>query len=280
VSARPTITATLVCRHEEAVVERCLSSLRDLVDEMIVIHDGPCEDRTLEIAASMGARTAELPLVGHAERHTVTAYEWATGDWIFSIDADEFLSDELRRELHGLVARDDVNGYEFLWRMWDGTRYISERGPHKLSLFRRSALHVSGLIHSVEQVDPPVVRSDLHLEHRPLYNNWTLRNMWGKWRRWARINAEELLSPLEDLPAFNLPVKPRWTWRRKVLNTLSPALIVPYFFGTFAVSLYRGREVLSLRENVRFALYSAIYSTMVQVYVAKKLYLDRVRPAR
>jgi glycosyltransferase involved in cell wall biosynthesis len=280
VNARPTITATLVCRHEEAVVERCLSSLRDLVDEIIVIHDGPCEDRTLEIAASMGARTAELPLVGHAERHTVTAYEWATGDWIISIDADEFLSDELRRELHGLVARDDVNGYEFLWRMWDGTRYITERGPYKLSLFRRSALHVGGLIHSVEQVDPPVVRSDLHLEHRPLYNNWTLPNMWGKWRRWARINAEEMLMPLEDLPTFNLPVKPRWTWRRKVLNALSPVLIVPYFVGTFTVSLYRGRETYSPREGVRFALYSAIYSTMVQVYVAKKLYLDRVRPTR
>jgi glycosyltransferase involved in cell wall biosynthesis len=276
-SDAPTITATLVARHEEGVIERCLSSLRDVVDEMIVIHDGPCEDRTLEIAERMGARTAELPLVGHAERHTVTAYEWATGDWIFSIDADEFLSEELRRELRGLVAREDVNGYEFLWRMWDGSRYITERGPHKLSLFRRSALHVSGLIHSVEQVDPPVVRSGLHLEHRPLYNNWTLPNMWSKWRRWARINAEEMLMPLEDLPAFNLPVKPRWTWRRKVLNALSPLLIVPYFFGTFVVSLHRGREVYSLREGVRFALYSAIYSTMVQVYVAKMLYLDRLR---
>ena len=276
----PTITATLVARHEEGVIERCLSSLRDVVDEIIVIHDGPCEDRTLEIAERMGARTAELPLVGHAERHTVTAYEWATGEWIFSIDADEFLSEELRRELRALVAREDVNGYEFLWRMWDGSRYITERGPHKLSLFRRSALHVSGLIHSVEQIDPPVVRSDLHLEHRPLYNNWTLPNMWGKWRRWARIHAEELLMPLEDLPAYNVPVKPRWTWRRKVLNALSPVLVLPYFVGTFVITLRRGREVYSLREGLRFALYSAIYSTMVQVYVAKMLYIDRLRRAR
>ncbi|MEA2178667.1 MAG: hypothetical protein QOG77_1964 [Solirubrobacteraceae bacterium] len=275
-SAAPTITATLVAHHEERVIERCLRSLDGVVDELIVIHDGPCQDRTLEIAERYGARTAELPRVGHAERHTVTAYEWATSEWILSIDSDEFLSDELRAGLRDLVAREDVNGYLFLWRMWDGERYITDNGPYKMSLFRKSKLHVSGLIHSVEQVDPPVVKSDLQLEHRPLYNNFGLPAMVGKWRRWARIHAEEATSPLEDLPSFNMPRPQRWTWRRKALNALSPVLIVPYFASTLLVSLWRGRDMLSARENLRFAAYSATYSTMVQVYVAKRLYLDRL----
>jgi glycosyltransferase involved in cell wall biosynthesis len=271
-----TVTAALVVHNEEAVIERCLRSLDGVVDEIVVIHDGPCEDRTLEIAQRYGARTAELPRIGHSEHYTVTAYEWATSEWLLGIDADEFLSDDLRRELRNLIARDDVNGYELLWRMWDGTRYVTEKGPYKRCLFRRSAVHMIGLIHNVEQVDPPVLRSDLQLEHRPLYNNFTLRSMMGKWRRWARVHAEESLTPLEELPAFNMPVRARWTWRRRVLNALSPVLVVPYFAGTLLMQLWRGREMLSLRENLRFAVYTAIYSTMVQVYVAKKLYVDRL----
>lgn len=44
------ISACLVVRNEEAVIERCLESLAGVVDEIVLVHDGECEDRTLEIA--------------------------------------------------------------------------------------------------------------------------------------------------------------------------------------------------------------------------------------
>lgn len=273
--APDSISACLVAYHEEAVIERCLRSLAGVVDEIIVIHDGPCEDRTLEIARSFGARTAELPRVGHAERHTVTAYEWASCEWILSIDADEFLSDELRAALPGLVQREDVNGYELLWRMWDGERYFTENGPHKRSLFRRRAVHLVGHIHGIEEVDPPVERTSLHLEHRPLYNNFSLKVMMRKWRRWARIHAEESLTPLEQFPQFNIDPPRRWTARRHVLNRLSPLLALPYVVASFALNVWTTRDVYAPREGVRMAAYSAFYAGMVQLYIAKLLYLGR-----
>lgn len=273
--APDSISACLVAYHEEAVIERCLRSLADVVDEIIVIHDGPCEDRTLELARSFGARTAELPRVGHAERHTVTAYEWASCEWILSIDADEFLSDELRGRLRELVRREGVNGYEFLWRMWDGERYFTANGPHKRSLFRKRAVHLVGHIHGIEEVDPPVERTSLQLEHRPLYNNFTLKVMMRKWRRWARIHAEESLTPLEQFPQFNIDPPRRWTTRRHVLNRLSPLLVVPYVLASFALNVWNGRDHYKPVEGVRMAAYSAFYSGMVQVYIAKLLYLGR-----
>jgi glycosyltransferase involved in cell wall biosynthesis len=274
------ISACLVAYHEEAVVERCLSSLADLVDEIIVIHDGPCADRTLAIASLFGARTAELPRVGHAEQHTVTAFEWATSEWILSIDADEFLSEELRRALPELARRQDVNGFQFLWRMWDGERYFTRNGPHKLSLFRRRAVHVVGHIHSTEEVDPPIERTMLHLEHRPLYNNFTLPVMLRKWRRWARVHAQESLMPLEQLPQFNIDPPRRWTNRRHALNALSPLLVVPYVAASFAMSMWASRDSYTLREGARMAMYSAFYAGMVQLYIAKQLYVDPPRGRR
>jgi cellulose synthase/poly-beta-1,6-N-acetylglucosamine synthase-like glycosyltransferase len=274
------ISACLVAYHEEAVVERCLASLADLVDEIIVIHDGPCADRTLAIAELFGARTAELSRVGHAEQHTVTALEWAASEWILSIDADEFLSDELRRALPELARREDVNGFEFLWRMWDGERYFTTNGPHKLSLFRRRAVHLVGHIHNAEEVDPPIERTNLQLHHQPLYNNFTLPVMLRKWRRWARIHAQESLMPLERLPQFNVDPPRRWTARRHALNALSPLLVLPYVVASFAVNVWAGREVYTPREGARMAMYSAFYAGMVQLYIAKLLYVDPPRGRR
>ncbi|HUB73904.1 MAG TPA: glycosyltransferase [Solirubrobacteraceae bacterium] len=282
-----TVSACVVVRNEEAVIDRCLSSLDGAVQEIVLVHDGECEDRTLEIAEGHGARVFVRPLVGHAEAATVFAFEQARGEWILSLDADEFLSAELRRRLPELVADPAVNGYELLWKMWDGRRYISERGPHKLSLFRREHVHVLGMVHAVERVDPPVVRTQLQLEHRPLYNNFTLRLVFTKWRRWARIQAREYLRDLAELPSFNWQGTPAWPRRRRYLNRLSPLLFVLYGPFAFAENLVRSREDYSLAVNAKIAFYHGILASITQFYVAKYTYFgvhdepaaERARPA-
>jgi glycosyltransferase involved in cell wall biosynthesis len=272
-AAPGTVSACVVVRNEEAVIERCLGSLAGVVDEIVLVHDGECEDRTLEIAAQHGCRTFVRPLVGHAEVSTVFAFEQARGEWILSLDADEFLSEPLRAQLRSLVSEPEVNGYEVLWRMWDGRRYITENGPYKLSLFRRSRVHVLGMIHAVERVDPPVRRVALQLEHRPLYNNYALRTMLTKHRRWARINAREFLGDLGALPSFNWDGPVAWPARRRILNRLSPLLVLPYVPLVFVASFMRERGYYGLRENLRMAFGQAIYGGLVQFYVARYLYL-------
>jgi glycosyltransferase involved in cell wall biosynthesis len=243
------ISACLVVRNEEAVLERCLRSLAGVVDEIVLVHDGECEDATLEIAARYGARIYERPLVGHAEASTVFAFEQARGEWILSIDADEYLGEALRAELRTITLDSAVNGYELLWRMWDGSRYITESGPYKLALFRRSKVHL--------------------LEHRPQYNNLALSTVLTKWRRWARINAREFLTPLAEIPRFNWEEPVAWPPRRRILNRLAPLLFLPYMPVVFAINLARERGVYSWRENLRMSLGQAIYAGMVQFYVAK-----------
>jgi glycosyltransferase involved in cell wall biosynthesis len=267
------VSACLVVRHEEAVIERCLASLDGIVDEIVLVHDGVCEDRTLEIAHGHGCRVFERPLIGHREGPAIFAYQAARGEWIFAIDADEYLSEPLRRELCDLVKDERANGYEFLWPRWDGQRYITENGPYKLALFRRSRVHLVGLIHGIEQVDPPIRKIDLRLEHRPQYNNAALRTVLTKWRRWARINAREFLMPFADLPKFNWEGPPDWPPRRRILNRLSPLLFLPYVPVVFLVNLWRERDSYGIRENLRMALYQGLYAGMVQFYVMKYTYL-------
>ncbi len=276
-AGRPAISACLVLRNEEAVVERCLKSLDGVVDEIVLVHDGECEDTTLEIAARHGCRIYTRPLVGHAEASTVFAFGQAQGEWILSIDADEYLSEPLRARLRELASDERINGYELLWRMWDGRSYITERGPYKLALFRRSKVHLLGMIHGVEVVDPPVKRIELQLEHRPLYNNLALATVLTKWRRWARINALEFLTPYADIPKFNWNGPQRWPPRRKVLNRLAPLLFVPYVPVVLVINLARERGEYRWRENLRMSVGQALYAGMVQFYVARYLYFGAPR---
>jgi glycosyltransferase involved in cell wall biosynthesis len=267
------ISACLVVRNEEAMIERCLETLAGIVDEIVLVHDGECEDRTLEIAERFGCRTFVRPFVGHAERTTVFAFEQLRGEWIMSLDADEFLSDELRARLPELVRDDRVNGYELLWLMWDGKGYITSDGPFKLALYRRTNVHVLGMHHSPEQVDQPVVKTELQLEHRPAYNNFSLRTVLSKWRRSAKIHAFELTTDFAELPKFNWVGSDDWPWQRRVLNRLSPLLAIAYVPVVAFLNFRREEGFAAPLMNARLSLYQGIYAGMVQLYVAKYMYL-------
>jgi len=268
------ISAVVVARNEEAVLDRCLNSLDSVVDEIVLVHDGDCDDSSLEIAKRHGARVFVQPASGSPEAQTVFGYHQCRGEWLLNIDADEYLSDELHAALPELVRRTGVNGYAFLWRQWDGEKHMTEAGPYKLVLFRRAAVHLLGMNEALEQVDGVVERSQLELVHRPLYNNFTLRVIFTKWRRRARIQARQYLSDFSELPKFNWPADdwPRW---RRIANALSPLLFVPYGFATFAVAFREGRSSYTLAENLRFGFYVGLYAGMVQFYVAKFRYLGR-----
>jgi glycosyltransferase involved in cell wall biosynthesis len=272
---RPKISACVVARNEERLIGRCLASFADLVDEIVFVHDGECEDRTLEIAAEYGCRIFVQPFRGHADASKVFAFSQARYEWILGVDADEFLSEGLRAHLHELVRNPDVNGYRLLWPFWDGRRYVSspEQSWHKLQLYRRECLHAVGNLHLTINVDEPVVDVEYHLEHRPEYNNWTLHTTFTKWRAWARVSAREYLSPYNELPTFNWSGPTEWPPRRQLLNRLSPLLFALYAPAIFVLDLYHHRDELTPRRNLSMALNAALYASMQQLYVAKYLYL-------
>lgn len=277
---RPTISAYVVARNEERLIGRCLASFADLVDEIIFVHDGECMDSTLEIAEGYGCRIFVRPYVGHADASKVFAFRQARGEWILGVDADEFLSDALRAHLHELVRDPTVNGYRLLWPFWDGQRYVSspEKSWRKLQLYRRSALHAVGNLHLTIHVDEPVVDCDYVLEHRPEYNNWTLRTTLTKWRDWARVGAREYLTDYREFPTFNWDGPTEWPPRRQLLNRLSPVLFWLYGPAVFALDFFRHRHQLTPRRNLTMAFNFAVYTTMLQLYVAKYVYLGLPDP--
>ena len=92
------LSVVLATRNEEENIGRCLESVKDIADEMIVI-DEYSTDKTIEIAKKFGAKVFLEP---HHDIFHITkqkALEKAKGEWILQLDADEVVSPELKEDI-------------------------------------------------------------------------------------------------------------------------------------------------------------------------------------
>lgn len=90
------ISAVIISYNEEKNIADAIKSVR-WADEVLVV-DSRSEDRTVVIAAELGATVIEREWPGFAEQKQF-AVDSAKNDWIFSLDADERVSTELKDEI-------------------------------------------------------------------------------------------------------------------------------------------------------------------------------------
>src|ERR1700739_188285 len=93
------VSAYMVIFNEEKVIERALKSIYQVVDEIVVVYDGPCRDNSLKICQKFGAKIFVRKHSGEAEPHRPFSFEKAKNNWILQLDADEYLSPALQKNL-------------------------------------------------------------------------------------------------------------------------------------------------------------------------------------
>lgn len=92
------LSVVLATRNEEANIARCLESVKDIADEIIIV-DEYSDDKTREIAEKLGAKVSLEP---HHDNFHITkqkALDLANGEWILQLDADEVVSPELAESI-------------------------------------------------------------------------------------------------------------------------------------------------------------------------------------
>jgi ADP-heptose:LPS heptosyltransferase len=91
------ISAVIITQNEERNIGRCIDSLKALVDEIVVI-DSYSTDRTCDIALEKGARVIKHPFKSHIDQKNY-AITQTLHDVVLSLDADEYLSEELAKSI-------------------------------------------------------------------------------------------------------------------------------------------------------------------------------------
>ena len=101
---KKSITAIILTKNEELNIERCIKSVSPFVNRIVVVDSGST-DKTLEIAKTLGADIyVHEPFVHYAKQ-----FNWAIDNtdiktqWIYRIDADEIVTEELGKEMVGLL---------------------------------------------------------------------------------------------------------------------------------------------------------------------------------
>ena len=104
ITRRATLSVIVVAMNEAHDIGDCLESVRGLATETIVFDSGST-DGTPALCRSLGARVFETDWPGDGPQKNRALRE-ASGDWVLCLDADERVSEPLRRELEAMLASD------------------------------------------------------------------------------------------------------------------------------------------------------------------------------
>jgi len=103
------ISAVIITFNEERNIARCLESLKDIVDDIVVV-DSFSKDKTKEICESYGVRFVEHIFEGHIEQKN-WAITQAKYPHILSLDADETLNETLKKSILTVKENWQADGF-------------------------------------------------------------------------------------------------------------------------------------------------------------------------
>jgi glycosyltransferase involved in cell wall biosynthesis len=201
-AAVPPVTATVITKNEADSIADALKSL-SWADEIIVV-DAESTDDTVRIARRFTDRVYVRPWNGYVDQKNYTA-SLATHDWIFSLDADERVTEELTAEIRALLKKEPtVRGFRmprvsFYLGRW--MRTTDMYPDYQLRLYDRRYAHWDGMhVHESVKVDTGVfgyLKNELqhypykdlseHLIRMDRYTTLAARQMFEQGKRATRL---------------------------------------------------------------------------------------------
>ncbi|RMF17508.1 MAG: glycosyltransferase family 2 protein, partial [Gammaproteobacteria bacterium] len=94
--SRSPLSLVIITLNEAGRLEKCLRSV-PFADEIVVVDSGST-DGTVALARALGAKVVHQDWLGYGAQKQF-AVEQATHDWVLCLDADEWLSEPLAREI-------------------------------------------------------------------------------------------------------------------------------------------------------------------------------------
>lgn len=252
------VSVGVIIHNEEKTLDRCLHSFYDIVDEIIVVHDGPCSDDSLNIAKKYTKHVFVREWTGSGEGHYKFVQEKARNDWMMIVDGDEYFSDDLREHLGELILDKHVNCYDVYWPTYYGNRKLSlglDRKFYKRVLFRKKYVVFEGYLHEKRQVKGLVKKTEYALIHRPPHDIFSKEYLKKK-SKWANTAARMMESAGKA------------THSKYYYLIKAPFWFIIYLFYYLILRMYFLSGVAGVRYSLTFAKYN--YNLNIAFYNIKK----------
>lgn len=197
------ISAIIITFNEAHSIEQTLRSL-DFCDE-IVVADSGSTDTTVEVCKKHKCKVFTRPFDGYGP-YKQFAVSKASNDWVLSIDTDEVVSGELKREIVSLFSAEkpSVQGYYiprslvFLGRL---LRFGGEYRKKHLRLFNRNAgAFTNEKVHEKVCVSGKTASLKNQILH---YSYDSIRDYFEKFNRYTTAAAQSLFEKKRKISAFS-----------------------------------------------------------------------------
>jgi glycosyltransferase involved in cell wall biosynthesis len=262
------VTVVVLTRDEEANIARCLASV-EWAEQTVVVDSGST-DKTVPIARSLGADVVQQPWLGFSgQREFALRLAEIRNDWIYFVDADEWVSPQLASEIAAAVLARDCTAFAHRFRVvflgswirhcgWYGGSWIVRLVDRRCTKFDGSSVGERAC------VDGPVGRltNDIVDEDQKGLSSWLHKHV-----RYAELELRERGEPAslrERIRRFRS--RDRTDSRplaRVVLKDLVfpavPARPLALFFYMYVVRL----GLLDGRAGLRFCFFHAWYQAAV-----------------
>ncbi len=156
-TAKLPLSVFIIAKNEADRVPLTIGSVRDWVDEVLVIDSGS-DDDTVKVAEFMGAQVTFNEWKGYGPQK-VFGERLCRNDWILNLDADEEITPELAREIQDLFAGEPpysayrlhilpLHSFQEKGHKWTATQKPVRLYRKSRAGFKDSSVHDSVVVHS------------------------------------------------------------------------------------------------------------------------------------
>ncbi len=165
-----TVSLCMIVKNEERVLKRCLDSIADLMDEIIIVDTGS-DDATKKIASEYTDKIYDFTWIGDFSAARNFAFSKAGMDYIYSADADEVLDERNRQAFlqlkETLLPEIDMVQMYYANQLAHGTIYNYDKELRPKLFKRVRTFRWQGAIHEQVGLDPVIYDSDIEIIHMP-----------------------------------------------------------------------------------------------------------------
>lgn len=192
------VSLCMIVRDEEKVLRRCLESVKDVVDEIVIVDTGSV-DKTKEIAAEFTNNIYDFSWCDDFSAARNFAFSKGTEEYLLWLDADDVFPPGEKRKFFDLKEELEKHPVDVVMMRYDTT--FDEQGRAVFSYYRErlirkcSMVTWHGRVHEVIVPFGTVRYMDIHVEHRKEkkeYSDRNLRIYETMQKQGEKLNAREL----------------------------------------------------------------------------------------
>jgi glycosyltransferase involved in cell wall biosynthesis len=261
------ITVIILTKNEEVNILQALNSTRQFADEVLIL-DSHSTDRTAQICREAGAIVFTRCFDNYAAQRNYAIQSLPVKtDWIMFLDADEFLTEELKEEILNVLPASTVNGYYIKRRFYFMGKWIRWGGYYPtwiLRLFKKDKGIYHRSINEHVVVEGPTAKLQFDFADR---NHKSFFEWWNKHIYYAKCEARDLYENNKLHKEFHFfgGQAARKSWiRYKVWNRF-PLLVRPFVYFIYRYFFRFG--ILDGRKGFVFHfMHALVYFLLIDIF--------------